>query len=145
MIRRPPRSTLFPYTTLFRSLFRRPLADPRVLPEALEPVLAPQRPPAALGGLEQRRVVRERAGQEHLLYPASGAAALGECRARCVVREAVETVSDPLAHTTSTGRPHSRIRATPPSGNMLSRTCVAGARAARPIGKRCPALARSLV
>src|SRR5438105_12640649 len=24
MIRRPPRSTLFPYTTLFRSLFRRP-------------------------------------------------------------------------------------------------------------------------
>src|SRR5256885_5466271 len=35
MIRRPPRSTLFPYTTLFRSLaagaeaFRRPLDDPR--------------------------------------------------------------------------------------------------------------------
>src|SRR2546428_10353214 len=27
MIRRPPRSTLFPYTTLFRSLFQ--LADPR--------------------------------------------------------------------------------------------------------------------
>src|SRR2546427_1106695 len=25
MIRRPPRSTLFPYTTLFRSVFRRPL------------------------------------------------------------------------------------------------------------------------
>src|SRR2546425_6797214 len=29
MIRRPPRSTLFPYTTLFRSIFRR-LADPAV-------------------------------------------------------------------------------------------------------------------
>src|SRR3712207_8761309 len=28
MIRRPPRSTLFPYTTLFRSLFLAP-ADPR--------------------------------------------------------------------------------------------------------------------
>src|SRR5258708_29114525 len=27
MIRRPPRSTLFPYTTLFRSLARRVLAD----------------------------------------------------------------------------------------------------------------------
>src|SRR2546430_11153521 len=27
MIRRPPRSTLFPYTTLFRSLDRRPLAE----------------------------------------------------------------------------------------------------------------------
>src|SRR2546426_1261364 len=36
MIRRPPRSTLFPYTTLFRSL----LDDPRhgVPPEALEPL-----------------------------------------------------------------------------------------------------------
>src|SRR5260370_28318792 len=34
MIRRPPRSTLFPYTTLFRSLqalFRNPLADPFTL------------------------------------------------------------------------------------------------------------------
>src|SRR3712207_7224372 len=33
MIRRPPRSTLFPYTTLFRSLQarRRPPDDPRVL------------------------------------------------------------------------------------------------------------------
>src|SRR5256885_12766322 len=29
MIRRPPRSTLFPYTTLFRSLSRRRNADPR--------------------------------------------------------------------------------------------------------------------
>src|SRR2546429_5543477 len=29
MIRRPPRSTLFPYTTLFRSLESRPLARPR--------------------------------------------------------------------------------------------------------------------
>src|SRR2546429_6486631 len=27
MIRRPPRSTLFPYTTLFRSLLRSPLQD----------------------------------------------------------------------------------------------------------------------
>src|SRR2546425_13269984 len=29
MIRRPPRSTLFPYTTLFRSLRRQPAASPR--------------------------------------------------------------------------------------------------------------------
>src|SRR5438874_8680183 len=27
MIRRPPRSTLFPYTTLFRSYYARPMAD----------------------------------------------------------------------------------------------------------------------
>src|SRR3712207_8061454 len=33
MIRRPPRSTLFPYTTLFRSQQHQP-RDPRGLPEA---------------------------------------------------------------------------------------------------------------
>src|SRR5258705_9051316 len=32
MIRRPPRSTLFPYTTLFRSLFRVPLDPDDELP-----------------------------------------------------------------------------------------------------------------
>src|SRR5258707_2175234 len=31
MIRRPPRSTLFPYTTLFRSLLHRALQGPRLL------------------------------------------------------------------------------------------------------------------
>src|SRR5437667_4690886 len=31
MIRRPPRSTLFPYTTLFRSLWRRPWFELKVL------------------------------------------------------------------------------------------------------------------
>src|SRR5258708_33798206 len=30
MIRRPPRSTLFPYTTLFRSLYRRLLQNPEL-------------------------------------------------------------------------------------------------------------------
>src|SRR3712207_8931202 len=34
MIRRPPRSTLFPYTTLFRSRGARPLARPRRRPAA---------------------------------------------------------------------------------------------------------------
>src|SRR2546425_7647450 len=33
MIRRPPRSTLFPYTTLFRSHWRRPLASASRAPE----------------------------------------------------------------------------------------------------------------
>src|SRR3712207_7697493 len=36
MIRRPPRSTLFPYTTLFRSLPGQPVHADRVLLEALE-------------------------------------------------------------------------------------------------------------
>src|SRR5260370_22825086 len=31
MIRRPPRSTLFPYTTLFRSIVQRPRTDDAVL------------------------------------------------------------------------------------------------------------------
>src|SRR3954466_8980952 len=35
MIRRPPRSTLFPYTTLFRSMIRRPEIYPLSLHDAL--------------------------------------------------------------------------------------------------------------
>src|SRR5438105_13966819 len=71
MIRRPPRSTLFPYTTLFRSLLERgerALEAGRggVHPEALlgetrddaivdeDPVLIQQRPVARLARLERR-------------------------------------------------------------------------------------------
>src|SRR2546430_12666981 len=43
MIRRPPRSTLFPYTTLFRSRIA-------IGPEALGPVV----PAAGLGGVHQQ-------------------------------------------------------------------------------------------
>src|SRR6266508_4531683 len=46
MIRRPPRSTLFPYTTLFRSA---PSAEQRG--ELLATERCPGDPPAALGGL----------------------------------------------------------------------------------------------
>src|SRR3712207_2882453 len=35
MIRRPPRSTLFPYTTLFRSYFSKPRVDHVIIPEPL--------------------------------------------------------------------------------------------------------------
>src|SRR5258708_28688931 len=48
MIRRPPRSTLFPYTTLFRS---RPLAKPG------QPAPSPSTQPSAAHG--QRRVDRK--------------------------------------------------------------------------------------
>src|SRR5690348_17434017 len=45
MIRRPPRSTLFPYTTLFRSAARVPPATPRPAVQALpEPVRGRRRP-----------------------------------------------------------------------------------------------------
>src|SRR2546422_4193497 len=39
MIRRPPRSTLFPYTTLFRSLLERPLGIVELVLVALGPEL----------------------------------------------------------------------------------------------------------
>src|SRR5438093_6563311 len=44
MIPRPPRSTLFPYTTLFRSLVGAPLGDPRVFDHVVAVVnaLAPE-------------------------------------------------------------------------------------------------------
>src|SRR3712207_8048313 len=53
MIRRPPRSTLFPYTTLFRSDARRPTPDARHFPHA-------RRVGATRGDLD--RVAAPRAG-----------------------------------------------------------------------------------
>src|SRR3712207_6874085 len=57
MIRRPPRSTLFPYTTLFRSLLRRLQAcAERVEPRAHErPARPGGRDPAAPGGIGRLR------------------------------------------------------------------------------------------
>src|SRR2546425_384307 len=43
MIRRPPRSTLFPYTTLSRSCGARPTAAGRTLPSAVGPAGSPPR------------------------------------------------------------------------------------------------------
>src|SRR3712207_7350293 len=51
MIRRPPRSTLFPYTTLFRSAHARRLRPDQRPPAGGQPV----RPPARAGGGGGRR------------------------------------------------------------------------------------------
>src|SRR2546425_607260 len=59
MIRRPPRSTLFPYTTLFRSLWTRLLALDRRRPQAALPP----------GGLPPRQGRHPRAGGEHRVRP----------------------------------------------------------------------------
>src|SRR3712207_7368153 len=57
MIRRPPRSTLFPYTTLFRSLHARgELGEPVVAEVGLR----------GAGGDQQRVVGRQRRAAEHL-------------------------------------------------------------------------------
>src|SRR2546427_5733333 len=58
MIRRPPRSTLFPYTTLFRSVARIDQIEQRYGPVALDIVSLAQRVPAAAGPADRghRRV-----------------------------------------------------------------------------------------
>src|SRR2546429_1681433 len=75
MIRRPPRSTLFPYTTLFRS--ERPHGDVR----------RPRRHPARDRGL---RSYAGRAGKS----AARGAAALPWAAARCVRMRSEEHTSE---------------------------------------------------
>src|SRR2546430_6779398 len=73
MIRRPPRSTLFPYTTLFRSLRRH---DCAWVPDAL-----PDRADGIRGDAESHRaeVGRQLRAREGALR---GAGALGQARAR---------------------------------------------------------------
>src|SRR2546429_5879506 len=63
MIRRPPRSTLFPYTTLFRS----PLWPGRELPAHLRPTILYRPAPHALGRGAQFRQSRQPRGrsEEH--------------------------------------------------------------------------------
>src|ERR1044072_4757560 len=96
MIRRPPRSTLFPYTTLFRSLdpvASRALEHRRAghIGEERDELAAEAR---ARGGVRQRLEVRAMAGSEHgvahgamdghtAIYPGAERAATARTRARC--------------------------------------------------------------
>src|SRR5258708_19490574 len=57
MIRRPPRSTLFPYTTLFRSRFAPKSVTRRARQRGFPPALAPQTPSARLRVQAGRRVM----------------------------------------------------------------------------------------
>src|SRR5256885_9955924 len=63
MIRRPPRSTLFPYTTLFRSPRRLGLVSPRGLKGPLDRLFLGVRR-GRLGGLLQRGAGRRRLSPE---------------------------------------------------------------------------------
>src|SRR2546429_9582891 len=70
MIRRPPRSTLFPYTTLFRSyLLHRPLARFRPLAERLDVEPGRQRRDAVRGGGERIAKLRQRQRHARLAAP----------------------------------------------------------------------------
>src|SRR5258707_5578199 len=62
MIRRPPRSTLFPYTTLFRSGRLRRLADERDDTDRRERV---DRPLDAVEQLQPRLALVDRRSEEH--------------------------------------------------------------------------------
>src|SRR3712207_8783007 len=64
MIRRPPRSTLFPYTTLFRSRLLVQLArDGVAVAQVLQPPVDPRDvAEVAAGGAAARRVERESVG-----------------------------------------------------------------------------------
>src|SRR3712207_7770743 len=64
MIRRPPRSTLFPYTTLFRSRAARPTCSPRN-PAGLAPTSTPNGPSV-------RRWASRRAAEAGGAVPARG-------------------------------------------------------------------------
>src|SRR5258705_7759882 len=60
MIRRPPRSTLFPYTTLFRSRASPPLGPALQLDRGGSARLGPTRPPAHWAAAPRRRALRNR-------------------------------------------------------------------------------------
>src|SRR2546427_4968089 len=70
MIRRPPRSTLFPYTTLFRSVFRSTRPHPRclrrtVVPRSAERFVPGPRPADPVRGVADRGDPRRKRSEEH--------------------------------------------------------------------------------
>src|SRR2546430_10842299 len=65
MIRRPPRSTLFPYTTLFRSQVRRPNRRRRGAPA---PWRRQPRAPRAPGGRRDRKSTRLNSSHSQISY-----------------------------------------------------------------------------
>src|SRR2546426_4055379 len=77
MIRRPPRSTLFPYTTLFRSLEELPRHD-EVL-DLRRALIDPQRPDGAVQAIHRMR-------REH-------AAASQDCTASSTIRWAASVAN----------------------------------------------------
>src|SRR5258705_7059652 len=58
MIRRPPRSTLFPYTTLFRSIIFSGKIRPLRLPQHVQQIELLVRQRAALGEIRDRKSTR---------------------------------------------------------------------------------------
>src|SRR5213078_2925590 len=131
-LRRPVRSSLLVPRPV--RLGPPPTADARVRGEGLEPVGAPEPPPDPLRRRQQLGIAPERARGEHRVHPVSRAAATAERGTRGGDGERVQ-----IRGRGHTGLPHTRSRATPPSGKMFSRTCVTGSRGT---ARRCRAFAR---
>src|SRR2546430_9005063 len=101
MIRRPPRSTLFPYTTLFRSLAtRRPALDRQSLEHAAPRVHRGAQ--AGGAGADDDHVVSELSGLLHrssvLRPPAATPAAAARHRPQTLAPAAPETQPFPPRH-----------------------------------------------
>src|SRR3712207_7306961 len=96
MIRRPPRSTLFPYTTLFRSErpFRHPA--PRDDLEALGPLLQPVAPGLALPVLGHLDVPPAVRSEEHTSELQSRQYLV--CRLLLEKKKNISSSCDPLIH-----------------------------------------------
>src|SRR2546429_4300615 len=68
MIRRPPRSTLFPYTTLFRSELNRYLRTVIVAPMTSKGFAAPFRVPLTHAGTKDRKSTRLNSSHGYISY-----------------------------------------------------------------------------
>src|SRR5256885_13890318 len=112
MIRRPPRSTLFPYTTLFRSVLylRQPL-DASVLPwtAMLGWALGCALAVAALRALLRQRVARRRAEQLLQLGQVARLNTLGELAAG-MAHELNQPLTAVLSNSQEIGRASCRER-----------------------------------
>src|SRR2546427_6992139 len=95
MIRRPPRSTLFPYTTLFRSPFRLVEPDPRARPAVDRPAQRAQKLLRRRGSHGERRRGHDRS-EEHTSELQSQSNLV--CRLLLVKKKIINTTSELLLH-----------------------------------------------
>src|SRR3989441_13223692 len=122
MIRRPPRSTLFPYTTLFRSSNRARL--PRE-------VRADRAPSTSTGGTQemssaasyvQEQRVESRAGPKRVEPVEQGDEQPGPFRAHACVTEAVQVLALVMAPKLEGGRRHGDDRAPAAQAAAIARS-----------------------
>src|SRR2546430_6152187 len=92
MIRRPPRSTLFPYTTLFRSLVWvvRTAGDPRLLAKTVQQSLQGVATQEAPDNFRSEEHTSELQSQSNLV-----------CRLLLEKKKKIKTLSHPCVHSTT--------------------------------------------